>query len=132
MVDRQRDNAGNALEAHGMQIEGHVSEHLSNMAPSECISESLLQGRCPQKSLSDCQSPCVDFGSEEDNNPSVVVHSQAHIAGNASEVLGLQIGGCLSEQVSLDDQFRWIRNKGGTKLDVFQQEEVEMVNPTQG
>jgi len=34
--------------------------------------------------------------------------------------------------VSLDEQFRFLENKGGTKVDVFQAEEVEMVNPTQG
>ena len=36
------------------------------------------------------------------------------------------------KQVSLDEQFRYLENKGGTKVDVFQAEEVEMVNPTQG
>ncbi len=36
------------------------------------------------------------------------------------------------EQVSLDDQYKWIRDKGGQKVDVFNQDEVEMVNPTQG
>ncbi len=36
------------------------------------------------------------------------------------------------EQVQLDEQFRFMEDKGGTKIDVFGQEEVEMVNPTQG
>ncbi len=36
------------------------------------------------------------------------------------------------EQVDLDDQFKYIQNKGGNKIDVFNLDEVEMVNPTQG
>ena len=36
------------------------------------------------------------------------------------------------EQVDLDDQFKYIQDKGGNKIDVFNQERVEMVNPTQG
>jgi len=41
-------------------------------------------------------------------------------------------GGGEGRVVKLDKQYRWIDDKGGNKVDVFQQEEVEMVNPTQG
>jgi len=36
------------------------------------------------------------------------------------------------EQVELDEQFKYIQDKGGNKIDVFNQDGVEMVNPTQG
>ena len=36
------------------------------------------------------------------------------------------------KQVPLDDQYRFVEKKGGTEVDVFQQEAIEMINPTQG